>query len=249
MNKNLAFDTCGCFPTGRHYPGIAHLIQASVQGLAEEYAANVPWEECCIASIDVETTGRDASVDRIVEIGIVIGRNREIIHRYQWRVNPGCPIPEAARLVHGIGNDDVKDAPTLREIAAEIETALQNAIPVAYNASFDRSFLHHEFARIQSFQTTSAPALRHDVEWFDPLVWAREIQKEEHSRTLSEVAARLGVTLEKAHQACADAEAALRILYAFSQDPRVPKSYGLFVREQRRLSQEQADERRKWRSS
>ena len=29
-------DPCGCFPTGRHYPGIAHLIQVRVVGLIEE---------------------------------------------------------------------------------------------------------------------------------------------------------------------------------------------------------------------
>jgi DNA polymerase-3 subunit epsilon len=82
----------------------------------------------------------------------------------------------------------------------------------------------------------------------DPLVWAREIQREERSKALGEVAARLGVPLEKAHRASDDAEAALRVLYALGSDTRIPRPYGAFVQEQRRLAQSQADERRRWRS-
>jgi len=58
----------------------------------------------------------------------------------------------------------------------------------------------------------------------------------------------LGIALENAHRATNDAEAALRVLLAFGRDVRVPRSYGAFVQEQRRLSMTQADARRnKWR--
>ncbi len=91
-------------------------------------------------------------------------------------------------------------------------------------------------------------ALRRDVEWIDPLVWARELQQGERSRTLGEVAARLGIALGNAHRASDDAEAALRVLLALGRDLRVPSAYGALVREQRRLALAQADERRlKWR--
>jgi DNA polymerase-3 subunit epsilon len=62
------------------------------------------------------------------------------------------------------------------------------------------------------------------------------------------MAARLGIQLENAHRASDDAEAALLVMYALGADPRVPKVHGAFVQEQRRLSQMQADERRRWRS-
>jgi len=35
-------DAGGCFPTGRHYPGIAHLIRAAARGTAEEFSAELP---------------------------------------------------------------------------------------------------------------------------------------------------------------------------------------------------------------
>lgn len=50
---------CGCFPTGRHYPAIAHLLRTRVAGLAEEIDAMSPWVDLPVVMIDVETTGRD----------------------------------------------------------------------------------------------------------------------------------------------------------------------------------------------
>jgi DNA polymerase-3 subunit epsilon len=245
--RNVLLDACGCFPTGRHYPGIAHLLRTIIRGLVEEVPAEAAWIEIPIALIDVETTGRDASVDRVVEVGVAISRNGVVIVRKNWLVNPGRPIPQEAIEVHKITDEDVKHAPIFEAVAEEIGTMLLGCVPAAYNAAFDRAFLANEFARAGS--SPPAPALRKDVEWIDPLVWARELQPEERSRALGEVAARLGIKLENAHRASDDAEAALQVLLALGRDMRVPRTYSALVQEQRRLSLEQADERRlKWRS-
>jgi DNA polymerase-3 subunit epsilon len=248
--RGVIADSCGCFPSGRHYPGIAHLLRTVARGLVAELAAEAMWNELPIALIDVETTGRDASVDRVVELGIVVGKGGEVIARFNWLIQPGQPIPEEARSVHGISDADVKDSPRFEAIAHEIAAALEGAIPAAYNAAFDRAFLLNEFARAghASADGPRPPALRRDVEWVDPLVWARELQREERSKALGEVAARLGIALENAHRASDDAEAALRVLYVLAGDPRVPKVHAAFVQEQRRLSQNQADERRRWKA-
>ena len=249
-------DACGCFPTGRHYAGIAHLLRAVVRGLAEELAADAEWTTHPVALIDLETTGRDASVDRVVEVGVAVGRDGVVIARYNWLINPGIPIPEEAKNVHGISDDDVKDKPRFHEIAHEIAAALAGCIPAAYNAQFDRAFLMNEFARAGTLAQPSAsasasgspPALRKDVDWLDPLVWAREIQREEKSKALGEVAERLGVKLENAHRASDDAEAALLVVYKLGVDARMPRPYGAVMQEQRRLGLLQSDERRFWKS-
>lgn len=249
--RAVLLDSCGCFPSGRHYPGIAHLLRTVVRGLVAELAADAMWHDLPIALIDVETTGRDASVDRIVEIGIVVGQSGAVTQRKNWLVHPGRPIPEEARAIHGISDDHVKDSPGFEAIAAEVAAALTGCIPAAYNASFDRAFLMNEFTRTgQTLEAVAGacPALRRDVDWVDPLVWARELQREEKSKALGEVAARLGVALENAHRASDDAEAALRVLYLLGADGRVPKVHGSFVQEQRRLSHLQADERRRWKA-
>jgi DNA polymerase-3 subunit epsilon len=249
--KAAALEACGCFPTGRHYPGIAHLLRAVTRGLVEELAAEAAWAELPIALIDVETTGRDASVDRVVEVGIAFARGGAIVERKNWLVNPGRPIPKEASDVHKITDDDVKDAPPFSAVAAEIAAMLAGCIPAAYNAAFDRAFLGNEVARAGASDATTgpAPALRRNVDWVDPLVWARELQQGERSRALGEVAARLGISLENAHRASDDAEAALRVMLALGRDVRVPRTYAALVQEQRRLAMAQADERRlnKWR--
>jgi DNA polymerase-3 subunit epsilon len=226
-------------------------LKVSVRGVAEEFAADKSWREIEIALLDVETTGRDASVDRVVELGIVVGRGGVVIARYNWLVNPGIPIPEEVRAVHGISDDDVKDKPRFEAVAHEIAAALKGCVPAAYNAAFDRAFVMGEFARAKTSTERGfddVPALRREVDWIDPLVWARDIQSDEKSRALGDVAARLGITLENAHRASDDAEAALLVLYALGRDTRVPMAYGAFVQEQRRLAQKQSDERRFWRS-
>jgi len=220
------------------------------RGLAEEFAADALWMDLPVALIDVETTGRDASVDRVVEIGIAVGRGGQIVARYNWLIQPSVKIPDEAKAVHGISDEDVADSPRFETIAHEVASALAGCIPAAYNAPFDRAFLGNEFARAGHDGAEGErppPALRRDVDWVDPLVWAREVQREERSKALGDVAARLGVPLEKAHRASDDAEAALRVLYALATDARIPRVYGAFAQEQRRLGQIHADERRRWR--
>ena len=236
-----AIDACGCFPTGQHYAGIAHLLRTVTRGLLEELSADAAWAELPIAMVDVETTGKDAAGDRVVEVGIAIARGGEIVERKHWMVNPGRPIPQEASDVHKITDADVAGAPLFEAIAAEVAAALAGTIPAAYNAAFDKAFLSNELAR-------AGLSLRRDVEWLDPLVWARELQQEERSRALGEVAARLGIALDNAHRAVDDAVAALQVLLALGRDPRLPRPYGAFVQEQRRLGMAQADERRlRWR--
>jgi DNA polymerase-3 subunit epsilon len=237
-------DGGGCFPTGRHYPGIAHLLRAIAAGLANEHAAEHPLADLPLVAIDTETTGKDPSVDRIVEIACVVWQNGSVIRSQYWLVNPGVPIPREAFEVHGIGDDDVRDKPTFAQIVDQLFEALAGAVPVAYNAEFDRAFLTAELMRASAVRESAPPACRKGIEWIDPLIWARELHKLEKGKSLGDVCARLGIDIVRAHRATDDAEATLRVLAAFAADPRVPKTYAGFVQEQRRLSRLHDEERR-----
>jgi DNA polymerase III subunit epsilon len=238
----------GCFPTGRHYPGIAHLLRIVARGLVDEIDAGMAMSEITMVAIDTETTGKDPAVDRIVEIACVVLERGEITARHRWLVNPERAIPQEARDVHGIGDEDVAGQPLFKDVCAEILAVLEGKIPLAYNAEFDRTFLTEELIRagVASNNKGAPPAARRGIEWLDPLVWARELQKDEKSKSLSEVAERLGVPLERAHSAVADAEAAARVLSIFSADVRVPKAYGAFIQEQRRLARLFDEDRQYW---
>jgi DNA polymerase-3 subunit epsilon len=239
----------GCFPTGQHYPGIAHLLRVAAAGLAEEFLASTPVNDLPIVALDTETTGRNATTDRIVEIAAVVWQRGEVVSRQSWLINPGCPIPAEVVAVHHIDDEAVKDCPRFADVARELLDVFAGRVPLAYNAEFDRKFLTEEFARAGIDVGKAPPMLRRGVEWLDPLVWAREIQKYEKSKALGEVCQRLGISLENAHRATDDTEAALQVLVAFLPDVRVPKTYGAFVQEQRRLARLQEEERAHWRSN
>ena len=238
----------GCFPTGRHYPGIAHLLRIIAAGLADEFPGETAMADLALISIDTETTGKNPTTDRIVEVACVVWRGGAVVTRGHWLVNPGCSIPADAFEVHGIGDDDVRDKPPFVQVAGELCDMLSGGVPVAYNAEFDRAFLAEELSRA-GFSGTLPPAARRGVEWIDPLVWARELQKDEKGKSLGEVAGRLGVGIERAHRARDDAEAALRVLEAFFGDHRVPRTYAAFVQEQRRLARLQGEDRAYWRNA
>ncbi|MFW5740603.1 MAG: exonuclease domain-containing protein [Myxococcota bacterium] len=240
-------EVCGCFPTGRQYPGIAHLIRAPIAGIAEELDGAEPWAAYPVAMIDTETTGRDPVEDRIVEIGIVTGRDGQVFSRDTWLINPGRPIPAESSAVHGIHDDDVRDKPMFADVCGEILAKLANAIPAAYNTAFDRGFLLAEVRRAGRSDLLDVPATRDRVVWLDPLVWARHLFPGEKSRKLGMVAELLGVELENAHRATADAEAALRVMYEMAKDARVPDAYGTCIQEQVRIARAQDEARMMWR--
>lgn len=237
----------GCFPAGRHYPGIAHLLRVVAAGLAEEFPTETSLDSMRLVVIDTETTGLDAEVDRIVEIACIVYVGGVEVERVSLLVNPGRPIPKASSDVTGIDDEKVKDAPPFAAVAEQVIAVLAGAVPLAYNAEYDRKVLQAEMARCGLTLPQLPPALRRNVEWLDPLIWARELQRAEKSRALSEVAARLGIELSQAHRAADDAAAAHDVFHAFRRDPRVPKTYGALIQEQKRLSRLFDEERRMWR--
>ena len=239
-----------CFPTGRHYPGIADLIAQAirnVKGLCTEWEPSMAWQDVPLVVIDFETTGTDSQNDRILEIGLVAFQGGEVVFREGLLVNPGIPVPEESRAVHGITDEELAGAPSFSEIFPKVLELLEGRLPVAYNASFDRGFLHAELRRLggRGVPAKLPPALRDEVTWVDPLVWAREILKDEKSRKLGAVAEHFGIPLEQAHRAAGDAEATGHVLLALAAN--MPGMYGELIRLQTRYGAFQEAELRPWR--
>ena len=214
-------DHCGCFPTGLPYPGIADLLlraPAVSIGVAAEFDPNALLVDQPLAVIDTETTGRDPSRgDRVIEIGIVYFDRGEVSARHSLLVDPGIPIPADSTAVHGITDAHVKGKPRFDAIVREVIGLLAGRIPVAYNAGFDRGFVFSEMRKAGvalNNDRSLPPALRNNVEWIDPLVWARALQTNAKGYKLGEVAARLNVSIVQAHRATDDAEAAGQVLFA-----------------------------------
>ena len=97
---------------------------------------------------DLETTGTDIASDRIVEISVVkVMPDGEQIIRTR-RINPEMPIPAEATAVHHITDEDVKDCPTLRQVAKSLREFMIGCDFCGFNSNrFDLPMLAEEFMR------------------------------------------------------------------------------------------------------
>ncbi|MER5912065.1 3'-5' exonuclease [Streptomyces sp. NPDC001982] len=182
------------------------------------------WYEGPLAAFDTETTGVDVETDRIVSAAVVVQDapgTRPRVSR--WLVNPGVPVPEAATAVHGLTEEHLQrngrwPAPVMYEIAEELaeHTAMHRPL-VVMNAPFDLTLLDRELRRHRAssldqwFQ--SAP-----LQVLDPRVLDKHLDRyRKGRRTLTDLCAHYGVTLDGAHEAAADALAALDVVRALGR--------------------------------
>ena len=106
--------------------------------------------------IDCETTGSKRNWDRGIEYCIIAyDCNGTLLDHFVSRVNNGgVRIKPSAYAVHGISYQDLKDAPTFKEVGLRmnrfLERVLQgfdNGVFVAHNGSTDFQFLSCDYIR------------------------------------------------------------------------------------------------------
>jgi len=97
---------------------------------------------------DLETTGTDVIHDRVVELSLIKvfpdGHEEEKTRR----INPERHIPPQATAVHHISDEDVKDEPTFRQLAKDLERIFEGCDIAGFNSNkFDIPLLIEEFKR------------------------------------------------------------------------------------------------------
>lgn len=159
-----------------------------------------------LAFIDLETTGINPGIDRIVEIAIVKILTDGTKSVKRKLINPEIPIPKGASDVHGITDEMVKDAPNFKQVSHELKQMLDGCDFAGYNSNrFDIPLLMEEFLRAKvDFDMKNRKLL--DVQ---------SIYHKMEPRTLGAAYKfYCGKTLEDAHSAEADATATYEILEA-----------------------------------
>lgn len=118
-----------------------------LQGLAAKLAARLALQRA-LTFVDLETTGLDVAGDRIVEIALVRVEPTGEVESFATLVNPATAIPPPATEVHGIGDNDVAEAPTFADVATTLWGWLAESDLGGYNlARFDLPMLEAEFER------------------------------------------------------------------------------------------------------
>ncbi|MEM9928357.1 MAG: 3'-5' exonuclease [Bacteroidota bacterium] len=153
---------------------------------------------------DLEATGLNIVQDRICQIALVKlfadGRPAEEL---EMKINPIIPISEEAAAVHGLTNEDLKDAPKFTDVARQIYDFIGEADLGGYNSNrYDVPLLQEEFYRAGIYLDTAKRRL------FD----AQQIFYRMEPRTLSAALKfYAGKTMENAHDALADVRATVDI--------------------------------------
>jgi DNA polymerase-3 subunit epsilon len=159
-----------------------------------------------LAFFDLETTGTNVELDRIVEIAVIThfpdGRSET------WRalINPQRHIPASASKIHGITDADVCDALTFPEVASDLAARLYGSDLAGFNIlGFDLPMLEAEFRRAKVAFTADGRALVDAMKLF---------HKYEPRDLTGAVKFYLGAAHEGAHGALADTEATIDVLMA-----------------------------------
>ncbi|MEX2235992.1 MAG: helicase C-terminal domain-containing protein [Dehalococcoidia bacterium] len=92
-------------------------------------------------ALDLETTGTNPQNDRIIEIGAVRFTPEGVSESFQTYVNPGRTLPYRVHVLTGINDDDLRKAPPLAAVAADLERFVGSLPIVGQSVDFDLAFL------------------------------------------------------------------------------------------------------------
>ncbi len=97
---------------------------------------------------DLETTGLDLVNDRVIQLSYIKVYPNGKEERANFIVNPEMPIPPFVTDLTGISDDDVANAKTFKQIAAELEKTFKGCDFAGFNSNhFDIPMLAEEFLR------------------------------------------------------------------------------------------------------
>ncbi|HEL2264170.1 TPA: bifunctional DnaQ family exonuclease/ATP-dependent helicase [Streptococcus suis] len=154
------------------------------------------------AVVDLEATGTGADA-KIIQIGIVLVENGEIIDSYATDINPYEPLDDHIINLTGITDQQLEQAPDFGQVASRIYDMIGDAIFVAHNVKFDANLL----AEALFFEGYELLTPRVDTVELSQLFFPTFAKY-----SLGNLADHLELGLDQAHTAISDALATARLL-------------------------------------
>ncbi|MCX7918725.1 MAG: exonuclease domain-containing protein [bacterium] len=160
--------------------------------------------EVSFVVLDTETTGLNPAFgDRIIELGMLKVKNRNIVDRFQSFINPGRPISPSATAINGITDEDVRFAPYFTQIVDQFLVFIADTVLIIHNAQFDLGFLAAQLRLAQK------PIPQNPV--FDTIRLAKLVYPHLGSYSLGNLATALNITIPHLHRAMNDVEITYQI--------------------------------------
>jgi DNA polymerase-3 subunit epsilon len=156
------------------------------------------------AVVDVETSGLSDRRNRLLQIAVVtVSADGQVLDRWDTLLRPRFGRVGPTHI-HGLTARELRRAPTFADIAPQLLQQLDGGVFTAHNAEFDWGFLAQALRRAGYHPP--------DVARLCTMRLSRAVTPEPASHRLVDVCDRHGVTITRAHDARADAEATAAIL-------------------------------------
>lgn len=162
-----------------------------------------------VVVFDIETTGLDAAVDQIIELGAVKVENGNIVEKFSTFVKPTKRIPHDVSELTGITNQMVADAPNIQNVIKDFYDFTRGCVLCGHNIlGFDILFIRREAEKL---------GLVFDNDIIDTMNEARVSRLKISRFNLGTVTKALGISLVGAHRAWNDAFATAQVLLKLNE--------------------------------
>lgn len=151
---------------------------------------------------DLETTGLNREINKIIEIGAVKILNGKIIDRFSAFINPKEKLSKEIINITNITDDMLENAEDENTVIPKFFEFFGDSVLVAHNAKFDMGF-------IKKWAERNGKAVTNSV--VDTVGVSRTLFPEMTKHTLKALSKKLNVSLENHHRAVDDAEATANI--------------------------------------
>ena len=147
--------------------------------------------------LDLETTGLDPKKNKIIEIGAIKVSDGKIVGQMETFVNPGVKLEERIVELTGIRDEQLVNAPEIREVLPELLHFIGEDILLGHSILFDYSFVK---------KAAVNQKLSFEKKGIDTLKIARKFLPDLESRSLGFLCNHFGIE-HSAHRALTDAKA------------------------------------------
>ncbi len=163
-----------------------------------------------IVVFDLETTGLDAEVEKIIEIGAVKIQKGKVTQKFWSFVNPEKPIPFMASKINHIYDEMVESAPLIEDVLPDFFDFCEGCVLSGYNIiGFDNKFIKKEAFKM---------GLKFDFEVIDAINLARSAGLGLRNYKLSTVSQYFEIENQNAHRAYEDAFTTAKVLLKLCEE-------------------------------
>ena len=157
--------------------------------------------------VDLEATSTGSKA-KIIQVGIVVIEDGEIVEQYATDVNPHEHLDSHIKELTGLTDERLAKAPEFSQVAEKIFELVKDGIFVAHNVQFDANLLA-EFLFFEGYELRT-PRI-------DTVELAQIFYPQLEKYNLGILCQELGIPLEQAHSALSDAQATAELFLCMRQ--------------------------------